>query len=33
MTMKSWSEATSLMVVMVVIAVFYVLGRVIAEGF
>ncbi len=32
MKMKSWSQATSLIVLMAVIAVFYVLGRVIAEG-
>ena len=32
MKMKSWSAATSLIVLMAVITVFYVLGRVIAEG-
>ena len=30
--MNSWSQTTSLLVVMAVIAVFYVLGRLIAEG-
>ena len=30
--MDSWSETTSLIVIMAVIAVFYVLGRLIAEG-
>ncbi len=30
--MNSWSETKSLMVIMAVIAIFYVLGRVVAEA-
>ena len=31
--MDSWSETKSLVLIMAVIAIFYVLGRVVADGF